>query len=96
MEFVRKGKPSKDPEGWKKFSNLMKEHNVAEWYIESAFTEVRWLAHKRMLDALPAIEKASADFAERFGRKSGGLQRFLQFRCVPVCGGYLCPPNDYP
>ena len=35
MEFVRKGKPSKDPEGWKKFSNLMKEHNVAEWYIES-------------------------------------------------------------
>ena len=35
MEFVRKGKPSKDPEGWEKFSNLMKEHNVAEWYIES-------------------------------------------------------------
>ncbi|MBS5789638.1 PolC-type DNA polymerase III [Fusobacterium sp.] len=35
MEFVRKGKPSKDPEGWKKFSDLMKEHNVAEWYIES-------------------------------------------------------------
>lgn len=35
MEFVRKGKPSKDSEGWKKFSDLMKEHNVAEWYIES-------------------------------------------------------------
>ena len=35
MEFVRKGKPSKDPEGWEKFSNLMKEHNVADWYIES-------------------------------------------------------------
>lgn len=35
MEFVRKGKPSKDPEEWEKFSNLMKEHNVAEWYIES-------------------------------------------------------------
>ena len=35
MEFVRKGRPSKDPEGWQKFSDLMKEHNVAEWYIES-------------------------------------------------------------
>lgn len=35
MEFVRKGKPSKDPEGWEKFSNEMKEHDVAEWYIES-------------------------------------------------------------
>lgn len=23
-------------------------------------------------------------------------QRFMQFRCVPVCGGYLCPANDYP
>ena len=35
MEFVRKGKPSKDPEGWEKFSNEMKDHDVAEWYIES-------------------------------------------------------------
>lgn len=35
MEFVRKGRPSKDPEGWQKFSDLMKEHKVAEWYIES-------------------------------------------------------------
>ena len=35
MEFVRKGRPSKDPEGWQKFSDLMKEHNVADWYIES-------------------------------------------------------------
>ena len=23
-------------------------------------------------------------------------QRFMQFRCVPVCGVYLCPANDYP
>lgn len=35
MEFVRKGKPSKDQEGWEKFSKEMKEHDVAEWYIES-------------------------------------------------------------
>lgn len=35
MEFVRKGKPSKDLEGWKKYSDLMKEKNVKDWYIES-------------------------------------------------------------
>lgn len=35
MEFVRKGQPTKNPEGWKAYSDLMKEHNVAEWYIES-------------------------------------------------------------
>jgi len=35
MEFVRKGKPSKDPEKWKEYSELMKEKNVKDWYIES-------------------------------------------------------------
>lgn len=35
MEFVRKGRPSKEPEAWEDYSNLMKEHNVADWYIES-------------------------------------------------------------
>ena len=35
MEFVRKGKPSKDPEGWSKFAAEMKEANIPEWYIES-------------------------------------------------------------
>lgn len=35
MEFVRKGKPSKDPEGWKGFAETMREYNVPEWYIES-------------------------------------------------------------
>ncbi|MGL5099582.1 MAG: PolC-type DNA polymerase III, partial [Fusobacteriaceae bacterium] len=35
MEFVRKGQPSKNPEGWKIYSDLMKEHKVKEWYIES-------------------------------------------------------------
>ena len=38
-----------------------------------AFTEVRWLAHRRMLDAIPAIEAASREFEARFGRASGGL-----------------------
>ena len=35
MEFVRKGRPSKEPEQWEEYSNLMKEHHIKEWYIES-------------------------------------------------------------
>ena len=35
MEFVRKGKASKDPETWKKWEAKMKEANIPEWYIES-------------------------------------------------------------
>lgn len=35
MEFVRKGRPSKEPEGWAKYSDLMKEKGVKDWYIES-------------------------------------------------------------
>ena len=35
MEFVRKGKASKDPEGWLKFKNEMKEAKIADWYINS-------------------------------------------------------------
>ena len=35
MEFVRKGKATKDPETWKKWEAKMKEANIADWYIES-------------------------------------------------------------
>ncbi|WP_372714760.1 PolC-type DNA polymerase III, partial [Ilyobacter sp.] len=35
MEFVRKGRPSKEAEAWGDYSKLMKEHNVPDWYIES-------------------------------------------------------------
>ncbi len=35
MEFVRKGRPSKDPEGWKIWEEKMKEKNIPKWYIES-------------------------------------------------------------
>ena len=35
MEFVRKGKATKDPEKWAEYEALMREHNVPEWYIES-------------------------------------------------------------
>jgi pyruvate ferredoxin oxidoreductase alpha subunit len=38
-----------------------------------AFTEVRYLAHAKQLQALDRIPEIAAEFAERFGRASGGL-----------------------
>ena len=35
MEFVRKGKASKDPEKWKEHEATMREYNIPEWYIGS-------------------------------------------------------------
>ncbi len=35
MEFVRKGKASKDPEGWLQHKETMKEAGIPDWYIDS-------------------------------------------------------------
>jgi DNA polymerase-3 subunit alpha (Gram-positive type) len=35
MEFVRKGKPSKEPDAWKEHVAVLKEAGIPEWYIES-------------------------------------------------------------
>jgi pyruvate ferredoxin oxidoreductase alpha subunit len=40
-----------------------------------AFTEVRYLAHMRQLDALTVVPSVAAEFADRFGRTSGDLVR---------------------
>jgi pyruvate ferredoxin oxidoreductase alpha subunit len=40
-----------------------------------AFTEVRFLAHARQLQALALVPQVAAEFAARFGRSSGGLMR---------------------
>ncbi len=40
-----------------------------------AFTEVRYLAHLRQVQALELIPEVAAAFAEQFGRPSGGLVR---------------------
>jgi pyruvate ferredoxin oxidoreductase alpha subunit len=40
-----------------------------------AFTEVRFLAHYKQTQALRLIPQFSAEFAEKFGRESGGLLR---------------------
>ncbi|MGW1344449.1 transketolase C-terminal domain-containing protein [Kribbella sp. NPDC002412] len=44
-----------------------------------AFTEVRYLAHRRQLRALEVIPQVAADFTAAFGRDSGGLIR--PYRC---------------
>lgn len=35
MEFVRKGKASKDPDTWKDYADLMKKSGIEDWFIES-------------------------------------------------------------
>lgn len=40
-----------------------------------AFTEVRYLAHAKQMQALALIPEVAHDFAEAFGRDSGGLVR---------------------
>ncbi len=35
MEFVRKGKASKQPEQWQEYVKEMRDHNIAEWFIDS-------------------------------------------------------------
>lgn len=40
-----------------------------------AFTEVRYLAHARLMEALDVVPDVSDRFAETFGRNSGGLTR---------------------
>src|SRR5262245_52945088 len=40
-----------------------------------AFTEVRYLAHDKQMQALPLIPEVAAEFAQSFGRDSGGLVR---------------------
>jgi len=37
MEFVRKGKASKDPEKWAEFESEMREAGIDEWFIDSCF-----------------------------------------------------------
>jgi len=40
-----------------------------------AFTEVKYLAHYKQMQALDRIPEIAADFGQRFGRASGGLLR---------------------
>ena len=35
MEFVRKGKPKKEPDKWLEWKKIMEDNNIPDWYIES-------------------------------------------------------------
>lgn len=35
MEFVRKGKASKDPDAWKEYVEIMEKANIPKWFIDS-------------------------------------------------------------
>ncbi|WP_394263507.1 pyruvate ferredoxin oxidoreductase [Trueperella sp.] len=57
-----------------------------------AFTEVRYLAHHKQLDALELIPKVQQEFKEVFGRDSGGLMH--EYKCddaetIVVCLGSI-------
>jgi pyruvate ferredoxin oxidoreductase alpha subunit len=40
-----------------------------------SFTEVKYLAHKRMIDSIGTIERVAKEFEKEFGRTTGGLLR---------------------
>ena len=40
-----------------------------------SFTEVKYLAHQRMVDSLKMVQQVADDFERHFGRKTGGLVR---------------------
>src|SRR5690606_8691930 len=45
MEFVRKGKPSKDPKKWLEYESEMRNSGVKEWYIWSA-SQIKYMFPK--------------------------------------------------
>ena len=50
-----------------------------------AFTEVRCLAHRKMLEGVGVIERVSREFETAFGRQSGGLVSSYRMEDAEVC-----------
>lgn len=50
-----------------------------------AFTEVRYLAHRKMLDTLPVIEKTAEEFKAVFDRDAGGLLSAYRMEDAELC-----------
>lgn len=48
-------------------------YSVGAMVGPEAFTEVRYLAHRRMLDAVDKIKETAEEWQQAFGRESGGL-----------------------
>ncbi len=50
-----------------------------------AFTEVRYMTHRRMKEATASIERASKDYEAIIGRKAGGLLSTYRMEDAEVC-----------
>ena len=50
-----------------------------------AFTEVRYLAHQKLVQSIPVIERVSREYKERFGREAGGLLRSYRMEDAELC-----------
>lgn len=50
-----------------------KPYSIGAMVGPEAFTEVRYLAHEKQLQALDVIPEVAAEFQQRFGREAGGL-----------------------
>ncbi len=50
-----------------------KPYSIGAMVGPEAFTEVRYLAHEKQLQALDVIPEIAAEFQRRFGREAGGL-----------------------
>jgi DNA polymerase-3 subunit alpha (Gram-positive type) len=81
MEFVRKGKPSKEVEKWREYSKVMREKQVPDWYIESC-RKIKYMFPKghavayvmmAMRIAYFKVHYPLAFYAAYFSRKAEGL-----------------------
>jgi pyruvate ferredoxin oxidoreductase alpha subunit len=52
-----------------------KPYSIGAMVGPEAFSEVRYLAHQKQMEALDLIPRISREFEEQFGRKAGGLVR---------------------
>ena len=55
--------------------NPANPYSIGAMVGPDAFSEVRYLAHQKQMDALECIPPIAEEFAEIFGRQSGGLVR---------------------
>lgn len=60
-------------------------YSVGAMVGPEAFTEVRYLAHRRMMESIPVIEAVSKEFEETFGRASGGLVSSYRMEDAETC-----------
>ena len=90
MEFVRKGKASKDPETWSGYVETMKKANIPDWFINSCF-KIKYMFPKAHAAAYVTsafriawykVHKPLVYYATHFST------RFQDFDIEAMCKGY--------